>query len=105
MWRTRFWLLFLPCHRPTGNGAQFAGEKTAVTVRWSKRLKSSKLSQMNNDIKIQMEQILERGSASINRIKQTSQNCYTKVMWNVALQCLKVIVTKYRCDSSVIAFE
>ena len=99
MWRTRFWLLFLPCHRR----AQFAGEKTAVTVRWSKRLKSS--TQMNNDIKIQMEQILERGSASINRIKQTSQNCYAKVMWNVALQCLKVIVTKYRCDSSVIAFE
>ena len=91
---------------PSSDGqAQFAGEKTAVTVRWSKRLKSSKLSQMNNDIKIQMEQILERGSASINRIKQTSQNCYTKVMWNVALQCLKVIVTKYRCDSSVIAFE
>lgn len=90
---------------PSRRAIEFAGEKTAVTVRWSKRLKSSKLSQMNNDIKIQMEQILERGSASINRIKQTSQNCYTKVMWNVALQCLKVIVTKYRCDSSVIAFE
>ena len=79
--------------------------KLAVAENLKHTGQKSKMDNELNDVKKQMEEKLERGSASINRIKHTSQICYAKDMWNVAHQCLKVIVTKYRCDSSVMTLK
>jgi hypothetical protein len=64
--------------KPGGN--KLAVENSKLTGQKSKM-----------DVKKQMEEKLERGSASIQQIKQTCQFSYAKVMWNVAHQCLKVI--------------